>query len=140
MPPLARAAIVFYSGILLGLRWAGAAPAPSAPLLLAALIGLTSLFFFRRHQSWLLLGAFAATGFASGAGAAARERGDCRSRIPDASRLVVRGTFAARPAANGAAPFRLERIWARGTAVECTGQVQARLGRGRRAAPGVVAG
>lgn len=129
LPPIASATLAFAIGLPFGFR----APDDllSAALAIAALLALGSLLAPLASRLLPLL-AFAAAGLASGLAAAARVADDCRLRIPDGARIVVRGAFEARVFPDAAAPFRLEEIRVGPKAVRCEGTVRARLaGRGR---------
>ena len=109
LPPLAWAALVLLGALALGLRLPGEGVAAVA---LALAIGLSTLALRRAApgRPALAFAALAAAGYALGAAGGEAARRDCRALLPDGARVAVRGVFEARPAAGGAAPFRIQAL------------------------------
>ncbi len=123
LPPLARYALAFGAGLLLGLRL----PSLGTPLAAAALLGLTAALCGRLTRAAAVLALFAAAGAALGGGGAARAVRDCRARLADGAEVRADGYFEAEPWPGAAAPFRLTRLVVGRTSVACTGRIWARV-------------
>ena len=125
LPPLARYALAFGAGVLLGLRFPGAA----APAAAALLVGLAAALTGRLTRAAAILALFVAGGAVAGGGGAAAASRDCRARLPDGTRLVVWGFLEAEPWPDAAAPFRVERAAVGGKPLACQGRIWVRLRR-----------
>lgn len=88
---------------------------PPAPTLLPllAIAAVAACLLLRRWPAVRATAVFAVAGFVLGQAAMAINQMDCRVRLPDGARVVVRGAFESLAVRGGSGPFRLEAVrWA----------------------------
>ena len=132
LPALARATLILCIGLLLGFRAAGL---PHTAAVLGFFACSAALVLDRRLATVGALGALLTAGVYVGQRTARETSGDCRERIPDGARVVVRGVFEGQAVPGGAVPLSLRELRVAGRTIRCSGALRARIGTAVRELP-----